>query len=170
MTAKWVYQKCLLFFVKNVICFGGKCSRLTFYDGIKIFVASKVLFMTTKEKPSKLLTLVTALVHWKYKIYICYGVSICNKQSSIVNIKEGIIYDDRRNTVGTIETCDGLCASKIQNIYFLWCYYLWQTWFHRKYKKRVLATDMKPSKLVKYFGGKIPPLLFTFVTTFIHRN
>ena len=30
--------------------FLGKCSRLTFYDGIKMFVASKVLFMTTKQK------------------------------------------------------------------------------------------------------------------------
>ena len=108
----------LIIFVENVIFFGGKCSRLTFYDGKKMFVASKVLFMTTKEKPSKLLTLVTALVHRKYKIYIFYGVSICDKQSSIVNIKEGIIYDDKRNTVGTINTCDGLCTSKIQNIFF----------------------------------------------------
>ena len=44
----------------------------------------------TKEKPSELLTLVTAFVHRKYKIYIFYGVIICNKHSSIVNIKEGI--------------------------------------------------------------------------------
>ena len=107
-----------IIFVENVIFFGGKCSCLTFYDGIKMFVANKVLFMTTKQKPSKLLTLATALVHRKYKIYIFYGISICDKPSSIVNIKEGIIYDDRRNTVSTINTCDGLCASKIQNIYF----------------------------------------------------
>ena len=46
--------------------------------------------MTTKEKPSELLTLVTAFVHQKYKIYIFYGVIICNKHSFIVNIKEGI--------------------------------------------------------------------------------
>ena len=39
-----------IIFVENVICFGGKCSHLTFYDGIKMFVASKVLFMTTKQK------------------------------------------------------------------------------------------------------------------------
>ena len=39
-----------IIFVENVIFFGGKCSRLTFYDGIKMFVASKVLFMTTKQK------------------------------------------------------------------------------------------------------------------------
>ena len=78
-----------------------------------MFVTSKVLFITTKEKPSELLTLVTALVYQKYKIYFFYGISICDKPSSIVNIKEGIIYDDRRNTVGTINTCDGLCASKI---------------------------------------------------------
>ena len=83
-----------------------------------MFVACKVLFMTTKEKPLELLTLVTALVHRKYKIYIFYGVSICNKKFSIVNIKEGIIYDDRRNTVGTINTCDGLCALKIKKIIF----------------------------------------------------
>ena len=107
-----------IIFVENVIFFGGKCSRLTFYDSIKMFVASKVLFMTTDEKPSDLLALVTALVYRKYKIYIFYGVSICDKQSSIVNIKEGIIYDDRRNTVNNINTCDGLCASKIQKIYF----------------------------------------------------
>ena len=39
-----------IIFVENVIFFLGKCSRLTFYDGIKMFVASKVLFMTTKQK------------------------------------------------------------------------------------------------------------------------
>ena len=112
-------SKMLIIFVENVIFFGGKCSHLTFYNGIKMFVTSKVLFITTKEKPSELLTLVTALVYQKYKIYIFYGVSIYDKQSSIVNIKEDIIYNDRRNTVSTINTCDGLCASKIQNIYFL---------------------------------------------------
>ena len=52
-----------IIFVENVIFFGEKYSRLIFYDGIKMFVASKVLFMTTEEKPSKLLTLVMALVH-----------------------------------------------------------------------------------------------------------
>ena len=80
-----------IIFVQNVIFLGGKCSRLTFYDGIKMFVASKVLFTTIEEKPSKLLTLVTTLVRRIYKTYIFYGVSICDKQSSIVNIKEGII-------------------------------------------------------------------------------
>ena len=110
-------SKMPIIFVENVIFFGGKCSCLTFYDNIKMFVASKVLFMTTEEKPSELLTLVMVLVHWKYKIYIFYGVNICDIQSSIVNIKESIIYDDKRNTVSTINTCDGLCASKIQNIY-----------------------------------------------------
>ena len=44
----------------------------------------------TKEKPSELLTLVMAFVHRKYKIYFFYSVIICNKHSSIVNIKEGI--------------------------------------------------------------------------------
>ena len=52
-----------IIFVENVIFFGGKCSRLTFYDNIKMFVASKVLFMMTEEKPSELLTLVMVLVH-----------------------------------------------------------------------------------------------------------
>ena len=97
-----------------------------------MFIASKVLITTIEEKPSKQLTLETALVRQKYKTYIFYGVSICDKQSSIVNIKEGIIYDNRRNTVGTINTCDSFCASKIQNIYCLWIYYLRQILFHRK--------------------------------------
>ena len=48
----------------------------------------------TEENPSKLLTLVTAFVRQKYRKYIFYGVIICNKHCSIVNIKEGIIYDD----------------------------------------------------------------------------
>ena len=90
-----------------------------------------VLFTITEEKLSKLLTLVTAFVRQKYKVYFFCGVIICNKHSSIVNIKVGIIYDDRKNTVNIINTYDGLCASKIQKIYFLWCYYLQQTLFHR---------------------------------------
>ena len=44
----------------------------------------------TEEKPSELLTLVTAFVRRKYKKYIFYGVIICDKHSSIVNVKEGI--------------------------------------------------------------------------------
>ena len=140
-----------------------------------MFVASKVLFMTTEEKPSELLTLMMALVRRKYKTYIFYGVSICGKQSSIINIKKGIIYDDRRNTVGTINTCDCLCASKIQNIYFLWCYYLQQTLFHHKKKikikiKRVISDRHETIKNGKIFWRENSPLLFTFVTTFIHRN
>ena len=43
-----------------------------------------------EEKLSELLTPVTAFVHQKYKIYFFYGVIICNKHSSIINIKEGI--------------------------------------------------------------------------------
>ena len=81
--------------------------------------------MTTEETPSALLTLVMAFVRRKYKIYIFYGVIICDKHYSIVNLKK---------------------------------------------KKMVLATDMKPLKMVKYFGGKIPSFLFTFVKTFSHRN
>ena len=77
----------------------------------------------------------TAFVRRKFKKYFFYGVIICDKHSSIVNIKEGIIYDNRRKTIGTIKTCDGFCASKIQKIYFLWCYYLRQTFFHHKYER-----------------------------------
>ena len=62
-----------------------------------MFVASKVLFMTTEEKPSELLTLMMALVRRKYKTYIFYGVSICDKQSSIVTIKKGI--SDRHEAI-----------------------------------------------------------------------
>ena len=51
-----------IIFVENMIYFGGKCSRLTFYDSIKVFIADKVLFTTTEENPLKLLTLVTAFV------------------------------------------------------------------------------------------------------------
>ena len=79
-----------IIFVENMIYFGGKCSCLTFYDDIKMFVSNKVLFMMTEEKLLKLLSLVTAFVHWKFKKYIFYGVSICDKHSFIVNIKEGI--------------------------------------------------------------------------------
>ena len=86
-----------IIFVENTIFFGGKCSRLTFCDGIKIFVANKVLFMTTGEKLSELLTLVTAFMHRKYQKYIFYGVSICDKHSSIVNIKENI--SDRHKAI-----------------------------------------------------------------------
>ena len=51
-----------IIFAKNMNFFGGKCSRLTFCDEIEMFVANKVLFTTTKEKPLALLTLVTAFV------------------------------------------------------------------------------------------------------------
>ena len=70
--------------------FGGNCSHLIFCDGIKIFVANKVLFTTTEEKPLELLTLMTAFMLRKYQKYFFYGVSICDKHSSIVNIKENI--------------------------------------------------------------------------------
>ena len=84
-----------------------------------------VLFTMTEEKPSKLLILVTAFVCRKYKKKKKnYGVIICDKHYSIISIKVSIIYDDQRKTIGTINTCDGFCALKIQNIHFLWCYYL----------------------------------------------
>ena len=44
--------------------------------------------MTTEETPSALLTLVMAFVRRKYKIYIFYGVIICDKHYSIVNLKK----------------------------------------------------------------------------------
>ena len=44
----------------------------------------------TEKTPSILLTLMTAFVHRKYKKYIFYGVIICNKHDSIINIKKGI--------------------------------------------------------------------------------
>ena len=68
-------SKMPIIFVENMIYFGGKCSPLTFYDGIKVFIANKVLFMTTEKKPSELLTFVTTFVHRKYKKYFfswCY--------------------------------------------------------------------------------------------------
>ena len=43
-----------------------------------------------EKTPSILLTLMTAFVHRKYKKYIFYGVIICNKHDSIINIKKGI--------------------------------------------------------------------------------
>ena len=52
-------------FIENMLCFGEKCSCLTFYDGIKMFIANKVLFTMTKEKPLALLTLVTAFIRRK---------------------------------------------------------------------------------------------------------
>ena len=73
-----------------------------------------VLFTMTEEKPSKLLTLMTAFVCRKYKKkYFFYGVIICDKHSFIVSIKVGIIYNDQRKTIRTINTCDGFCALKI---------------------------------------------------------
>ena len=44
----------------------------------------------TEKTLSILLTLMTAFVHRKYKKYIFYGVIICNKHDSIINIKKGI--------------------------------------------------------------------------------
>ena len=41
-------SKMPIIFVENMIYFGGKCSRLTFYDGIKVFIADKVLFTMTE--------------------------------------------------------------------------------------------------------------------------
>ena len=59
-----------IIFVENMICFGGKCSRLTFCEGIKMSVANKLLFTIIEETLTKLLKHVTAFVRQKYKIYI----------------------------------------------------------------------------------------------------
>ena len=117
-----------IIFVENMICFGGKCSFLTFYDSIKMFVTNKVLFTTTEEKPSELLTLVTDFVHQKCKIYIFYGVNICDKHSSIINIKEGIsdkheaIKNDkmfwRENSPLTFHICDDIYPSQLIFLFF----------------------------------------------------
>ena len=56
------FSKMIIIFVENMICFGEKCSRLTFYDGIKMFAANKVLFTMTEEKRLELLALVMAYV------------------------------------------------------------------------------------------------------------
>ena len=78
-----------IIFVENMNFFGGKCSGLTFCDEIEMFVANKVLFATIKGKPLALLTLVTVFVRRKYKIYLFCCVSISDKHSSIINIKDG---------------------------------------------------------------------------------
>ena len=51
----------------------------------------------TKETPLALLALVMAFVHQKYKIYIFYGVIICNKHYSIINKKKG--FSDRHEAI-----------------------------------------------------------------------
>ena len=90
-----------IIFVENTICFGGKFSRLTFYDSIKMFIANKVLFTTTEQKPSKLVTPMMAFVRRKFKKYFFYGVIICDKHSPIINIKEGI--SDNHETIDNRE-------------------------------------------------------------------
>ena len=50
-----------------------------------------------EEKPSELLTLLTAFMCRKYEKYFFYGVSICDKHCSIVNIKENI--SDRHKAI-----------------------------------------------------------------------
>ena len=125
-----------IIFVENMICFGGKFSRLTFYDGIKMFIANKEFIYGDQIKTVGTNNICDGFCASKIQNLIFYGVIICNKHSSIINIKKGIIYNDLRKTVRTINTCDSFCTLKIQNIYFLWCYYLRQTFFHHKYKRR----------------------------------
>ena len=118
-----------IIFVENMIFFGGKCSRLTFCDGRKIFVTNKLLFMTTEEKLSELLTLVMAFMRRKYQKYFFYGVSICDKNSSIVNIKENISDRHkaiesgkifwRKNSLLSFHICDDIYPSHLLFIIFL---------------------------------------------------
>ena len=61
-----------IIFVENMIRFGGKCSCLTFYDSIKMFIVDKVLFTMIEEKPSELLTLVAAFVSKIQNIYFLW--------------------------------------------------------------------------------------------------
>ena len=164
-------SKMPIIFVENVICFGGKCSRLTFYDGIKCLSLVRYYLWQLNKKPLKLLTFVTASVHRKYKICIFYGISICDKPSSIVNIKEGIIYDDRRNIVGTINTCDGLRASKIQYIYiFFYGVIICDKHDSIVSIKKGISDRHEAIENGKIFWRENAPLLFTFVTTFVHCN
>ena len=118
-----------IIFVENMIFLGGDCSRLTFCNGIKIFVANKLLFMTTEEKLSELLTLVMAFMRRKYQKYFFYGVSICDKNSSIVNIKENISNRHkaiesgkifwRENSLLSFHICDDIYTSHLLFIIFL---------------------------------------------------
>ena len=112
----------------------------------------------------------TAFVRRKFKKYFFYGVIICYKHSSIVNIKEGIIYDNRRKTIGTIKTCDGFCASKIQKIYF---YGVIICDKHSSIVniKEGISDSHEAIENGEIFWRENSPLLFTiFVMTFIHRN
>ena len=84
--------------------------------------------MTTEQTLSTLLTLVMAFVHRKYKIYIFYGVIICDKHDSIVNIKKGI--SDRHEAIEngkifwkensplTFHICDNIYPSQFFFFFF----------------------------------------------------
>ena len=85
--------------------------------------------MMTKEKPLELLTLVMAFVCRKYKKYIFYGIIICDKHSSIVNIKETISDSHeaikfgkifwRENFFLTFHICDNIYLLQLINFFFL---------------------------------------------------
>ena len=93
---KMSLSKMPIIFVEIVYYFFRKCDFFWreiflpyFLQWHKCLSLVRYYLWRLNKKPSELLTLVTALVHRKYKIYIFYGVSICDKQSSIVNIKRG---------------------------------------------------------------------------------
>ena len=77
----------------------------------------------TEETSLVLLTLVTASMHRKYKKYIFYGVIICNKHDSIINIKKGISDKHeaiengkifwRENSPHNFHICDNIYPSQI---------------------------------------------------------
>ena len=86
--------------------------------------------MTTEEKPLELLTLVTAFMRRKYQKYFSfYGVSICDKHSSIVNIKENISDRHRaiesgkifwrENSLLSFHICDDIYPSQLLFFIFL---------------------------------------------------
>ena len=90
--------------------------------------------MMTEETPLVLLTLVTASMHRKYKKYIFYGVIICNKHDSIINIKKGISDKHeaiengkifwRENCPLTFHICDNIYPSQFIFLFFQLSLYL----------------------------------------------
>ena len=109
--------------------FGRELFPPYFLQRNKIFVTNKLLFMTTEEKLSELLTLVMAFMRRKYQKYFFYGVSICDKNSSIVNIKENISNRHkaiengkifwRENSPLSFHICDDIYRSQLLFFIFL---------------------------------------------------
>ena len=89
----------------------------------------------TEETLSALLTLVMAFVRRKYKIYIFYGIIICDKHDSIVNIKKGI--NDRHEAIKngkifwrencplTFHICDNIYPSQLNLFIYFYFYFIY---------------------------------------------